>query len=140
MDTSQIRQNLVAGSNTASSTLHVFYSDEVPNFVQFEELVDRLRDLARDVEQNAIENRRWLFERAECWEREEEYPGIDDALEAIPWDDRRICIDAHDVVEVTDDATELATTNPTDLVDDGFRELILAETSLDDVVSLAVRS
>ncbi|SEH58885.1 hypothetical protein SAMN05192561_1102 [Halopenitus malekzadehii] len=35
---------------------------------------------------------------------------------------------------------ESATTTPTDLVDDGYRELILSDTSLVDVVSLATRS
>lgn len=140
MDTSRIRQDLIAGHNDAGTTLHAFYRDEVPNFILFEELVDRLRDLARDIEANAIENREALMDRAEVWERDGEYAEIDDELADIPWDDRRICLDAHDVAEVTGHLTELATTNPTDLVDDGYRGLILEHTSLEDVVSLANRS
>jgi len=141
MDTSQIRQNLIARGNDASTTLHAFYQEQVPNFIQFEEVVSRLRDLARDIEQNAHENRTWLLERVEeVWEREEEYSDIDDELSEIPWDDRRICLDAHDVAEETEYLTELATTNPTDLVDEGYRVLILNQTSLEDVVSLANRS
>lgn len=140
MDTSQIRQNLIAGHNEAATTLDAFYQDEIPNFILLDELVDRLRDLARDIEQNAMENRVQLIERVKVWERTEDYVDVDEALAEIPWDDRRICLDAHDVAEATGNATELATTNPTDLVDDGFRELILDQTTLDDVVSLAVRS
>lgn len=140
MDMSQIRRDLIAGHNEAGTTLNVFYRDEVPNFIQFDDLTERLRDLARDIEQNAIENRESLMGQAEVWERDEEYPEIDDGLSEIPWDDRRICLDAHDVAEITGHLTELATTNPTDLVDDGYRELILEQTSLEDVVSLANRS
>lgn len=140
MDISQIRQNYIGAHNSAGTTLYAFYQNEAPNFIQLDTLDERLRDLARDVEQIAIENRLQLEEEAELWERDEDYPGVDDALSAIPWDDRRICLDAHDIAEVTGSITELATTNPTDLVDDGHRKLILEKTSIEDVVSLASRS
>jgi len=139
MDTSQIRQNMI-GHNQAGTTLHTFYRDEIPNFIQLDDLIDRLRDLARDIEQTAIENREILIEQVEKWERDEEYNEIDDRLSEIPWDDRRICLDAHDVAVETGNQTELATTNPTDMVDEGYRERILEHTSLEDVVSLANRS
>lgn len=139
MDTSKIRQNLIRDYNTARKTLHAFYRNELPKFIQLSDVIDRLRDLARDIEQNAIENRSELMQQVEVWERDEEYADIDNNLTDIPHDDRRICLDAHDVATVTDHLTELATTNPTDLVDDGYRELILEETSLEDVVSLANR-
>lgn len=140
MDTSRIRQDLIAGSNEAGTTLYVFYRDNLPNFIQFGDLTKRLRDLARDIEQNAIENREELMQQVEIWNRDEEYSEINHELSRIPWDDRRICLDAHDVAEVTNFSMELATTNPTDMVDDGYRELILEETSLENVVSLANRS
>jgi len=139
MDTSKIRQNLIRSDNAAGKTLHAFYRNEVPNFIQLSDMIARLRDLARDIEQNAIENRSELMQQVEVWERDEEYSDIDNNLTEIPYDDRRICLDAHDVATATDYLTELATTNPTDLVDDGYRELILEETSLQDVVSLANR-
>jgi hypothetical protein len=140
MDTSQIRRDLISGYNEAGTTLHAFYTEEVPNFIQFDELTERLRNLARDIEKIAIENRESLMEQVVVWERDTDYPDINDSLTEIPWDDRRICLDAHDVAEVTSYVTELATTNPTDLVDDGYRNLILEWTSLEDVVSLANRS
>lgn len=140
MDTSQIRQELIAGGNPAGTTLHEFYREQVPNFIQVEDLGQRLRDLARDIEQLALENREWLLERTVIWSRDDDYPAVDEAISAVPWDDRRICLDAHDVVEETGMTTELATTNPTDLIDDGRRELILEETSLHQVVSVATRS
>lgn len=140
MDTSNVRQNLIAGDNPAGTTLHEFYREQLPNFILLEELDERLRDLARDIEQLAMENREWLLERTVMWSRDDEYSDIDEAISSIPWDDRRICLDAHDVVEETGMTTELATTNPKHLVDEGRRQLILEETSLDDVVSLANRS
>lgn len=139
MDTSKIRQNLIRSDNAAGKTLHAFYRNEIPKFIQLSDMIDRLRDLARDIEQNAIENRSELMQQVEVWERDEEYSDIDNDLTEIPYDDRRICLDAHDVATATDYLTELATTNPTDLVDNGYRELILEETSLQDVVSLANR-
>lgn len=140
MDTSQIRQNLIPLGNNASTTLNEFYKSEVPNFILLDELEDRLRDLARDIEQNANENMDWLLDRTVIWCRENTYPDIVEELLEIPEDDREICLDAHDVVVVNGNSTELATTNPTDFVDGGYRELILEHTYLDDVVSLAVRS
>lgn len=140
MDTSRIRQNLIRNDNTAGTTLHAFYRNELPNFIQFDEIINRLRNLARDIEQNAVENRSELMQQVQVWERDEDYPDIDENLTDLPWDDRRICIDAHDVATLTDYLTELATTNPTDLVDDGYREMILEETAIQDVVSLANRT
>lgn len=140
MDTSRIRQNLIQNDNTARTTLHAFYRNELPNFIKLQVVINRLRDLARDIEQNAVENRSELMQKVEVWERDEDYPDIDQNLTDIPWDDRRICLDAHDVATLTDYLIELATTNPTDLVDDGYRELILEETSLQDVISLANRT
>ena len=140
MDTTQIRQTLISSNNDAQHTLHDFYKNEVPNFIQMDDLMSRLRDMARDIEQNAIENKGSLMNRTELWTREEDYSEIDDELSDIPWDDRRICLDAHDVVERNGETTELSTVNPNDLVDDGYRELILNQTALGDVVSLAVRS
>ena len=63
MDTSQIRQDLIARNNTAGTTLHAFYRDEVPNFIQLDGLTERLRNLARDIEQNAIENKNDLMQQ-----------------------------------------------------------------------------
>jgi len=140
MDLAQIRQSMISNRNDAAASLRDFYQNELPNFVQVEEVTSRLRDLARDIEQLAEENQTWLLQRAEVWEREEEYEEIDEALAEIPWDDRRICLDAHDVVEQTDLETELATTNPQDLTEEGTRALILAETSIEDIIDLAVRS
>jgi hypothetical protein len=81
-----------------------------------------------------------LMKEAEVWNREDKYQDINEELSEIPWDDRRICLDAHDVAEVIGHVTELATTNPKDLVDDGYRELIITKTSIQEVVSLASRS
>lgn len=140
MDTSRIRQELIGGDNQAGTTLHAFYRDEVPKYIQFEILTERLRDLARDIEQNATQKKERLMKEAEVWNREDKYQDINEELSEIPWDDRRICLDAHDVAEVTGHVTELTTTNPKDLVDDGYRELIIKETSIQEVVSLASRS
>lgn len=137
MDTSQIRQDLITNRNPAAATLTAFYKEDLPNFILITDIISRLRDLARDIEQSAIEKRTVLLNQVEIWEREAAYNDLDDQLAAIPWDDRRICLDAHDVATVTADLLELATTNPTDLVADGYRELIIDVTSIEDVVSVA---
>lgn len=138
MDLSQIRQNKIRGNNPAATTLHDFYENQVPNFILVDELVERLRDLARDIEQHALGNREELMDRTEVWERETPYEELMEILSSIHEEDRIICIDAHDVASVTEMDTELATTNPNDLVVDGHRELIVENTEIDDVISLAV--
>lgn len=140
MDFAQIRQSMISDRNEAAASLREFYQNELQNFAQVEQVTSRLRDLARDIEQLAEENQTWLLQRAEVWERENDYSEIDNALGTIPWDDRRICLDAHDVVEQTGLETELATTNPRDLTEDGAKDLILAESSIEDIIDLAVRS
>lgn len=137
MDLSQIRQNLIRGGNPSARTLHEFYSDG-PQFILVDDLIDRLRDLARDIEQNALENRKELMAETETWTREVSYPDIDGKLSVIHEEDRRICLDAHDLAVSKREDAELATTNPKDLVRDGHRELILDATDLQDVISLAV--
>lgn len=130
MDTSKIRQNYISGNNQARATLEDFYQNGVPNFIQFDDLIDRLRDLARDIEQNALSNYDWLMDKSTIWEREKDYPDIEENLNEIPGDDRRICIDAHDVAETTEQETELATANPKDFTRGGNRELILNHTRI----------
>jgi len=139
MDLAEIRQDMISRRNDAATSLRAFYQNELPNFVQIDVVTDRLRNLARDIEQLAEENQAWLLERTNIWSRENEYRDIKEALESIPADDRRICIDAHDVVEETGQETELATTNPQDLVEDDARELVLSQTAISEIVDVAVR-
>ena len=54
MDTSQIRQDLITNSNPAAATLTAFYKEDLPNFILITDIISRLRDLARDIEQSAI--------------------------------------------------------------------------------------
>lgn len=137
MDTTQIRQNLISRGNEANTTLEEFYRNELPNFIQFEDLIERLRDLARDIDQAAAENYSWLMERTTIWEREESYPEVKDALEEIPQDDRRLCLDAHDIAENTGQETEIATANPRDFTRGGMRELITQSTSINRIENIA---
>lgn len=137
MDTTQIRQNLVSRENEANSTLEDFYRDAISNFIQFEDLMKRLRELARDIDQAAAENYNWLMERTTIWERNAAYPEINRALYEIPQDDRRICLDAHDVAEETEQETEIATANPKDFTRDGMRELIITSTSISSIENIA---
>lgn len=138
LDMAQIRQQELSTKNPAYPVLFDFYQNEIGMYILFDELIGRLRDLARDIDQNAQERRSELFDLIELWSRSEEYPTIDEALSSIHGSDRHICLDAHDLARNRDDATELATTNPNDFVRNGHRELILTETALDDVISLAV--
>lgn len=134
-----IRRSIPA-SNPARDFLLRWYEGEVPQFIARMELVDRLRNMARDIDQMAVERKKKLDEMTTIWERDSDYPEIQSALSEIREDkeeDLWICIDAHDLAVRTEDRTELGTTDLNDLIRDGRRDLIVDETEIDDVISLA---
>ncbi len=140
MDLSQIQRNFIDQSNPAYRFLTRYYANELPNFILVTELEDRLRSLAREIEELALFRKDEFDELVYHWERQGEYPDLEASLSAIHTSDRGMCVDAHDLAAHKTAGTELATTNPRDFVDEGHRDLILQHTALEDVVSLAVRS
>ncbi|GGN08028.1 hypothetical protein [Halarchaeum nitratireducens] len=140
MDIKSIRENVLYRGNDAYQFLYWFYRKEVSKYLPMQQLLEQLRTLARDIDTNAVKRRHELEESLVEWVREDDYKDVEAALNVIHTQDRLICIDAHDLAEKSDEETELATTNPNDFVRNGHRELILENTALDDVVSLAVTS
>ena len=140
MDVNEIQTNILSRSNPSFRFLSRFYSDHVPNFIQFSELEETLRGLARDVEAHAMNRKNELDQITAIWERESEYPDIGRALNAIHEQDRKICLDAHDLASNKPEPTEFATINPKDFLRDGRKDLILSTTALSSIVSLAVTS
>jgi hypothetical protein len=117
--------------------LYEYYQNVVPKFILVNELQKRLRELARNIEENAVMRKMELDDRLQIWKRIHEYPSLDSVLDSIHEEDRGVCIDAHDLAVNQDGHTELATTDSKDFVRNGHRKMIIEATDLDDVVSLA---
>lgn len=138
-DQQEIRRS-IPDSNPARDFLVRWYDSELPQFISQRELAGRLRNLARDIDQIAVNRKKELDDMVNVWERTSEYPEVESALSEIKEDkeeDLWICIDAHDLAVRTDGVTELGTTDLDDLVRDGRKQLILEATAIDDVVPLA---
>ena len=139
LDIAHIRDDLLNPTNPARVFLSEYYQNVVPNFILLNELQKQLRELARNIEENAIIRKMELDDRLQIWERIHEYPSLDSELDSIHEEDRGVCIDDHDLATNRDGHTELATTDPKDFVRKGHREMIIEVTNLDEVVSLATR-
>jgi hypothetical protein len=139
LDIAHIRDGLLDSKNPAYAFLYDYYQNVAPKFILVDELQKQLRELSRKIEENAITRKSELDDRLRIWERTQEYPSLDSALDSIYEEDRGVCIDAHDLANNRDGHTELATTDPKDFVRDGHQETILTVTDLDDLVSLDTR-
>lgn len=137
MDIKDIRENVLHPKNSAYDFLYWFYRREVSKYLPMEQLQERLRGIARSIDVNATKRREELVSILQIWEREDEFPDVDEALASIHKQDRLICIDAHSLALNREGDTELATTNPNDFVRNGHRELILEHTALSEVETLA---
>lgn len=141
VDLRDIKQDYLNRSWDSYNSLHHWYSNEVEQFIHIDDLLDRLERMARQIEANAIKRKQQLYQDVTVWTLQNSHSAVDDALTPdVPEDDRQICIEAHDVAVENGEETELATINPSDLWDDGLKDLILQETDLSDVIDLAVRN
>lgn len=138
LDIRDIREDLLSPRNDSYQFLYWFYKRKAPNYIQVTELCNQLREIARDIEGNALRRKETLDKLLERWCREEEYNLVADALSAIHEEDRDICLDAHDLACEQTGTVELATTDPKDFVKNGHKQLILEHTEIDDVISLAI--
>lgn len=140
IDIREIREDVLDKDNEAHYFLKFYYQQKVQKYIEMEDLLDQLRSISRGIERHALKKKNELESKANVWMRFDSYPELQKALKSIHGEDREICIDAHDLALDTDGEMELATTNPNDFVRAGQRKLILENTALDDVVSLAVTS
>lgn len=135
----RIRQN-IQYENDSRRFLEHWYINEAPSIISAYELKSRLRDLARDIDKIAVDRKNEFDELVDVWERDNDHEDIHDGLTEIRDDkeeDFWICISAHDLANNLDGHTELATTDLSDLGNDGRKQLICDITALDDVVPLA---
>lgn len=137
----KIRTDIISRSEYPNSWRYLadYYKKLEPTSVR--QILKELREIAREIESNAHERLTEIEGVASLWKRSEDYPSVQTALGDIRQskeEDLWICIDAHDLAERVDGHTELATTDFKDLIDRGRRELIIDNTSLDDVVGVGV--
>lgn len=137
-DLQDIRENVLFEGNEVSEFLDRWYGESVESGITTSELEDRLRYLARDIERRAYQRKAEFDEIVVLWEREDGYPEVKSALSEMSAEDMFVCVDAHDVAVHIDEATELATADESDFIEDGREELILEHTALDAIVGLSI--
>lgn len=135
MDLNRIKTQILDRRNELHAALAEFY-DTLPQFLQYDELLERLESLERDIDTLALKRKRELDSILDVWEPKEEHPDVRAELE-VHEPDLTICLEGHDLAVHLSDETELATANPTDFVSDGQRERILDVTAYTDVVDLS---
>lgn len=140
VDIRNIREEVLDEENAASRFLNQYYQQKVQKYLFLDDLIQQLRQISRGIERHALKKKNELDSTTEIWLRVDTYDNLQDALSSIHGTDREICIDAHDLTQEIDGKTELATTNPNDFVKCGHKDMILRETGLSDVISLAVTS
>jgi len=104
-----------------------------------DDLIIRLRKVARGIEKHALKKKRTLDDRAEPpWPRFNSYEDLRDDLNFIDGEkDTEICIDAHDLALERPQKVTLVTNNPTDFVFYGYDDKVTERTAIDDVHSVA---
>lgn len=139
-DLDDIRENVLFDGNEVAEFLDRWYAQTVDSGITASELEDRLRYLARDIERMAYQRKTDFDELVILWEREDDYPDVKSVLSEMSAEDMFVCVDAHDVAVHLDVATELATADESDFIENGRTELILDNTALDAIVGLSVAS
>jgi hypothetical protein len=127
---SELRQS----SNPSRSFLTDFYAAKVGEPVK--KVARQLRGIARDIEQLAEERKEELYPLLHEWARLSRYPDLHEKLAGLKRDDEEdfyVVLDAHDVASNLDGETDLATTNPADFGESGYRSEILEHTEIDNI-------
>lgn len=105
-------------------------------------VTEGLRDIQQEIEQVSRKRKDILYPKLHGWLRFDQHEDVQDALTGLKVDDEEdfwVCIDAHDVAVNLEGRTELATTNPADFGDIGYKEEILENTAIDDIRIVAAR-
>lgn len=140
MELDRLQNRVLDRDNDAYQFLYDFYDDGIGNFIRKSELCERLRGMSREIESFPLDRKRTLDSNVSVWECDDTYDGVEASLGMIPGNDRKICIEAHDLGCCTNSHTVFATVNPRDFVDDGVEETILEVTEIDEIENLAVGS
>lgn len=108
----------------------------LPQFIQYDELVERLEQLEHDIDALAFRRKKELDSKVQIWDPKDVHEDLRSQL-SIHEPDLTICMEGHDLAANVDHDTELATANPTDFVYGGMRERNLELTCYSDVVDLS---
>lgn len=135
-DLENIRQNVLFKGNQLSEFLDRWYNSQVNSGITLSEVQDRLRYLARDIERRAYRRKEEFDTLVILWEREDEYPEVENKLPDMSVEDMFVCIDAHDLAVRKEADAELATTDKSDFIESGRKERILEATALEGIVNL----
>jgi hypothetical protein len=135
-DLTEIERTLLSEENSMADVIGELY-EELPQFLYVDTLTTYLTQLARDIEQMAVERKDRLDDVITAyWEQESGHGVVRQRLD-IHEPDLSICIEGHDLGEHVGGDVELATANPTDFVRGGTRDQIVTHTTMTDVVDLS---
>lgn len=140
MELDRLQGRILDRDNDAYQFLYDFYDEGIGNFVQKSALCERLRGMAREIESFPLERKQELDSEVTVWECDSTYDGVETLLSMIPGNDRRICIEAHDLASFRESRTSFTTVNPRDFIEDEREEIILDATEIDEIENLAVGS
>lgn len=135
MDLNRLRNRILDRRNELHPVLTEFY-DDLPQFIHYDALVDKLESLEHDIDTLAIQRKHELDAEVDVWDLKDDHRDVRRELD-LHEPDLTICVEGHDLAFHLADETELATANPTDFVYDGQREHILELTAYSDVVDLS---
>jgi len=142
LDLKEIQDRFIHPQDDISTPLRDWY-DDLGNSITVEELTERLETLAREIEKYSMARKQALENNSTVWTTDEPvdevYDGLWQDLDCIPGDDRKICLEAHDVTVERGTEIAFATVNPQDFVDDEADELVCSKTGICEVVDLAIR-
>lgn len=139
LDIRDLRNDHLDPSSEAYQGLLNWYG-QLPQQIQKSELTERLKNISRDIKKDARERKTDLDQEVSCWDRTDSYRSIESKIDGVPSDDRRICLDAHDVAASNSGNVILVTTNPTHLKEDGREESICSSTFIEMVEDIAQRN
>lgn len=138
-DVREIQNDINPSENPSWRFLRDYYQGREGQSVY--EVTEGLRDLQQEIEQNAECRKSELYPMIHGWIRFAEHADVQDALKDLKEDDEEdfwICIDAHDLAATLEGETELATPNPVDFGEIGYKDEILKHTAIDDIRIVAV--
>lgn len=140
IDLNHLKSNVLDRGSDAYGFLYDYYHNQLGNYVQKDELVQQLREMARDIESLPPTRESEFEELVTDWTPREDHESVESSLAIITdANDRRICVEAHDLACHTEEDVEFATVNPQDFVDDGLEQAILDITSLSGIRDLSNR-
>jgi hypothetical protein len=140
IDLNHLKSNVLNRGNDSYGFLYDYYHNELGNYVQKDELVQQLREMARDIESLPPTREPQFEELVADWTPRENHESVESSLSIITdTNDRSICVEAHDLACHTEEDVEFATVNPQDFVDDGVEQAILDITSLSGIRDLSNR-